>query len=366
MMGDHSGGAENSTSSSLGLLDAEHVDVVRHALQKILAAEIVETTFSEIIDGLPTRASWLKFDLWNEKHPVNVLKHETLCDGAREKARRFRDEFDIYILTFPPSILQDFQKAGPETKEYFLSLIELLARSCHQIAARLFQLDDGFHKHSIYEAWRDAPIDPQSNPWRVAPLPSAFCHGSYVFHEQYPHGIADVVGYWAEARIFGGVVVFDRGPSGTKRREMYLHAGHQQSPLTLFPPTSDQFKSLVQFLLQPGSGPCPLPIEASRLNGYRYHPDDAISRFNIFRDRYERKEPPIRSTHHSWNNSRNWPEMEYLFEFIALQEKRAQGIEIDEAELNAAEEGMRRITPSSPDWQGAGVMDPEADPRDSS
>lgn len=103
-MSDHSGGAENSTSSSLGLLDAEHVDVFRHALQKILAAEIAENTFSEIIDGLPTRASWLRFDLWNEKHPVNVLQHETLCDGAREKARRFRDEFDIYILTFPLSV----------------------------------------------------------------------------------------------------------------------------------------------------------------------------------------------------------------------------------------------------------------------
>lgn len=58
--------------------------------------------------------------------------------------------------------------------------------------------------------------------------------------------------------------------------------------------------------------------------------------------------------------------MEYLFEFVALQEKRAQGIEIDEAELIAAEEGMRRITPSSPDWQGAGVIHPEADARDSS
>lgn len=28
--------------------------------------------------------------------------------------------------------------------------------------------------------------------------------------------MADVVGYWAEAKIFGGVVVFDRGPSGTE------------------------------------------------------------------------------------------------------------------------------------------------------
>lgn len=96
--------SDHASPTLSDVVDAEHVDVVRHALQKVLAAEIVETTFSEIIDGLPTRASWLKFDLWNEKHPVNVLKHETLCDGAREKARRFRDEFDIYILTFPPSV----------------------------------------------------------------------------------------------------------------------------------------------------------------------------------------------------------------------------------------------------------------------
>lgn len=132
---------------------------------------------------------------------------------------------------------------------------------------------------------------------------------------------------------------------------MYLHAGHQKAPLTLFPPTSDQFDSLIRFLLQPDAGPCPLPIEASRLNGYRYHPHDAITRFNIFRDRYERKEPPTRSTHHKWNNATNWPEVEWQFEWITLQEKRAQGIEIDEAELTAAEEGMQRITPSSTNWQ---------------
>lgn len=32
-------------------------------------------------------------------------------------------------------------------------------------------------------------------------------------HDGYPNGLADVVGYWAEARIFGGVVLFDRGES---------------------------------------------------------------------------------------------------------------------------------------------------------
>lgn len=37
-----------------------------------------------------------------------------------------------------------------------------------------------------------------------------FCHAWYRDYEQYPQGIADCVGYWAEARIFGGVVLFDR------------------------------------------------------------------------------------------------------------------------------------------------------------
>jgi hypothetical protein len=37
-----------------------------------------------------------------------------------------------------------------------------------------------------------------------------------VAFDQYPNGFAVVAGYWAEAKIFGGVVVFDRGPSGVE------------------------------------------------------------------------------------------------------------------------------------------------------
>lgn len=35
-------------------------------------------------------------------------------------------------------------------------------------------------------------------------------HKNYRDFEQYPNGVADIVGYWAEAQIFGGVVLFDR------------------------------------------------------------------------------------------------------------------------------------------------------------
>lgn len=109
MMSGHTGVTEHPASSSLGLLDAKLVDVFRTALEKILASEIAETTFSEIIDGLPTKETWLQYDIWNEDHPVNVLGHEMICDGARDKARRFRDELDIYMLSFPSNVSLSFQ-----------------------------------------------------------------------------------------------------------------------------------------------------------------------------------------------------------------------------------------------------------------
>ena len=43
-----------------------------------------------------------------------------------------------------------------------------------------------------------------------------FRHDWYDDHGQYPDGIADQVGYWAEARILGGVVLFDRRTPGSR------------------------------------------------------------------------------------------------------------------------------------------------------
>ena len=40
-------------------------------------------------------------------------------------------------------------------------------------------------------------------------------HEDYHDLQQYPKGVGDVVGYWAEYHLFGGVVLFDRGESGT-------------------------------------------------------------------------------------------------------------------------------------------------------
>lgn len=62
----------------------------------------------------------------------------------------------------------------------------------------------------------------------LPPYASLFYHADYTEHEKYPSGASDLAGFWAEDQIFGGVVLFDRGTSGTEvcllRREEFKFA----------------------------------------------------------------------------------------------------------------------------------------------
>jgi hypothetical protein len=113
-------------------------------------------------------------------------------------------------------LLEAFRKTSPQSKEFYLRLLELLAVSCHKFAVEIFQLDDVTQRHKIYDAWRDSPRD--MTKWDSFRDPTVFSHGPYIAVDQYPNGAADSVGYWVEARTFGSVVVFDRGEDGTAVR----------------------------------------------------------------------------------------------------------------------------------------------------
>jgi hypothetical protein len=88
-----------------------------------------------------------------------------------------------------------------------MRLLEMLAVACHDIAA-----------HVYANTQPGLRIEGQSMEKRLAALegrPTDLMHEDYHYYHQYPKGIADVVGYWAEHHLFGGVVLFDRGESGT-------------------------------------------------------------------------------------------------------------------------------------------------------
>ncbi|KAK4152684.1 hypothetical protein C8A00DRAFT_34599 [Chaetomidium leptoderma] len=71
------------------------------------------------------------------------------------------------------------------------------------------------------------------------------------------------------------------------------------------------YAALMDFPLGPtpaADSACPVPIRATE-NRWRYDPWDPMTRFNIFRDSYERKPPKGQKPHHCVKSLRNWPEL---------------------------------------------------------
>ncbi|RFU30676.1 hypothetical protein B7463_g5661, partial [Scytalidium lignicola] len=309
------------------------------------------------LEEVPVEADSFKdFHYYVEGHPVFELNYKELCEGSLEKVQKFREEFDPTSMEFKSNLLKAFQATNPSSSAYNLTLIELVAVACHQIAVYLFQLDDGSHKHSIHEKWANKQLnDSNYEQNRLDGLvipPTAFYHNNYNYPERYPNGVADMAGYWAEAKIFGGVVLFDRGESGNERKGVFLHRTRTADPKTIYPPTTDQFEVLMKFLLSRPNFklPSPLPIHATELNCWHYDPWDSMTRFHIFRDRYERKPPKAPRSTRCVQSSHDWPELQDKMFLITQSMAQSRGEPVDEAAVAEALERMKQITPSSPCW----------------
>lgn len=105
------------------------------------------------------------------------------------------------------------------SKLFQTHLIELIASAIHSIGADLHKLnaDIGGHAHDGLNSW--VPDKGDELWWMAFPNgapPTLFQHAWYIDYEQYPAIVSDGVGYWAEARIFGGVVLFDRRDSSSQ------------------------------------------------------------------------------------------------------------------------------------------------------
>ena len=118
-------------------------------------------------------------------------------------------------------VLQAFQDTEIASDTYRLRLVELVAVAIHQIAAMLFECSPKIHGQkeiNTLASWRQPERSQAdgtgSSSYLRAPHPTLFYHINYVDFDQYPDGLADAAGYWAEDRILGDVIVFDRGESG--------------------------------------------------------------------------------------------------------------------------------------------------------
>ncbi|XWW95479.1 hypothetical protein V2A60_003438 [Cordyceps javanica] len=79
------------------------------------------------------------------------------------------------------------------------------------------------------------------------PPASLFCHINYDQHEQYPNGVSELAGFWAEDQIFGGVVLFDWGESGTEAKSVWLHSGRKKWTRRVWMPLEWQMRAIKRF-----------------------------------------------------------------------------------------------------------------------
>ncbi|KAH8194167.1 hypothetical protein TruAng_011668 [Truncatella angustata] len=204
-------------------LDVPHREAFSLAINNILSTDLALTTYAQIIDGLPTSdVAWDQYSSkLHRRHPIN--DHVALCSGVLEKAKEFRADLDLEALRFSPTLLQAYQSASTSSQAFGFRLIELTAAALHQIGVFLFHLELRMHNSATTRGLDIEAVtlwEPEQNHFmRIIPDPTLFTQSHFTAQEQYPDGLADIAGYWAEDRILGGVVLFDRSQSWAENSE---------------------------------------------------------------------------------------------------------------------------------------------------
>ncbi|KAI1739222.1 hypothetical protein F4680DRAFT_466730 [Xylaria scruposa] len=287
------------------------------SISDVLDHDHYEAFTTAIIDGLPL--SWVAQDRYGERldrhHPINL--HTKLCTRAFEHAQLARELMCMDSFSFETKLLQPFQSSAPRSRRFQLRLIELVAVALHRVAIYLFQ--EGARLHDRYcspiqysEGSSDVDVvtswEPPPDEWPdEAPWPTLFVHPAFTAHEQYPDGVADLVGYWAEDRILGGVALFDRSHTwgdGDLEPNVYFQSSRPKRTYQIYQLTDRQQQGLLRFLYpqvdhshdtQKGDSQdnlCPLPTLFYRNENHDIvDPEFAVVNSQIYRDPWERPPP---------------------------------------------------------------------------
>ncbi|KAI0138883.1 hypothetical protein GGR57DRAFT_488819 [Xylariaceae sp. FL1272] len=309
-------------------LDHEHFSVFDRAVKNVLGTDQSLMAMAQLIDGLPldeVARSALGARLC-DGHPI--YQHKTLCEGVIEGTKAYRDAFDSSMLNLPAPLVQKFQNATINTRQFEIRLIEMVVVSVHHIAALLFQSDEKLHKGDICDVtqFREESgdeLDDYRRPSWLEPLGTLFFHLEYINFEQYPLGIADAAGYWAEDLIFGGVVLFQRDKLPSKCEGVFMDSGRApgwtpaEHTSRIWRLREEQRQSLVSFLtaVQSTGRDCPLPLY-SNLKNWRMDHWDAMAIYHIFRDPWERKLRREKDESNVRRNVIDYPELENVFTLV--------------------------------------------------
>lgn len=140
--------------------------------------------------------------------------------------------------------------------------------------------------------------------------------------------------------------------SNLKCKGMWIHGNREKGPQTLYPPTEEQFDSLISFLLSSAdqaTAICPLPFLGEEINRPRWNPWHAFAFEHIFRDRYERRLSEFPQDRQCVRSGIDWPELRDRTTLMLGNQIDLYGEPYNTAEkIAAAETNIRKITWSSP------------------
>lgn len=89
---------------SVADLDGEHLASLKQAMANILSTPLAEFAYAQIVDGMPTRDTYIANHYFHEGFPA--LNHQELCPGTMEKARAFCSQFNVLSLNFKPKVFE--------------------------------------------------------------------------------------------------------------------------------------------------------------------------------------------------------------------------------------------------------------------
>ncbi|KAI1260379.1 hypothetical protein F5Y18DRAFT_432327 [Xylariaceae sp. FL1019] len=335
-------------------LDPAHFAGFTRALENVLSSEAAQSTYGQIVDGLPITS--VESDTSGgmgvgTEHPLHDEDnpHDKLCPGVIKRLSELREKLNIANLEFSSILIQDFSRASPGSRAYNTRLIEMVAVAIHQIAVQLRQSEATFHVGDPMASWKPPP-DSDFLRGNDAMFETLFRHKQYCSYDQCPNGIADGVGYWAENRILGGVVLFDRRepdspltPSNeieVDPNAIYFHTDRCWVTYRIYRLLDHQRQDLVKFLVSDDNSAarfCPIPILGNDDNIERIDPEEALLDTGVFRDLWERR--TLTPDEADPRDRTVLDKLDYVSVEDFLRSRRRRGLRSERIRLSMLEEG---------------------------
>ncbi|RFU33322.1 hypothetical protein B7463_g3005, partial [Scytalidium lignicola] len=111
-------------------------------------------------------------------------------------------------------IVQAYQDVPSNSWQFKLRLIEVVAFALHTLAGTIYQSN-----HPEVDIYTDS----ESKETQIPHYYLDFYHMAYMAYGEYPRGVLNMIGYWIETRIFGGVILVEHDETECEAKSIFLY-----------------------------------------------------------------------------------------------------------------------------------------------